>query len=179
MPEVSEVTVTTDLAEATRDGLRRLAKAVVVITTRWKGERFAMAATAVNEVSMDPPSMLACINRSASIHAPIAAGADFCINILSADQQHISRICSGANKGEARFEVGQWGETMIGVPRLMDAQSVLVCLNERHHDYGTHTVFLGRVVEVYTSPVVDPLVYVDGRYSSVRPAAGESAAVAR
>ncbi len=64
-----------DLNVGTRQALRRLAKAVVVITTRHADQRFAMSATAISELSMRPPSMLVCINRAASIHSPMQAGA--------------------------------------------------------------------------------------------------------
>jgi flavin reductase (DIM6/NTAB) family NADH-FMN oxidoreductase RutF len=144
--------------------LRRLAKAVAVITASHEGQRYAMAATAVNELSMDPPSMLVCVNRSASLHAPLAAGADFCINILHCDQERISRACSGTTKGEARFAVGAWG-TIQDIPILLDAQASIVCKNETKVCYGTHELFLGPVVAVRLHGDVMPLVYLDGRYT--------------
>ncbi len=154
----------TGLAEQTKQALRRLAKAVVVITASHHDRRYAMAATAVNELSMDPPSMLVCVNRSASLYAPLAAGADFCINILHCDQEAISRACSGATKGEARFAVGAWG-AIHSVPVLLDGQASIVCKNETRVCYGTHEVFLGPVVAVRLHGEVMPLVYLDGRYT--------------
>src|SRR5260370_40397805 len=99
-----------------RQALRRLAKAVVVITAHDHGQRFAMSATAVSELTIDPPSMLICVNRSASIYSPLQAGANFGINILHASHESISRACSGAMKGEARFAVGSWVQATNGVP---------------------------------------------------------------
>src|SRR3546814_7831757 len=75
------------VAESLRSGLRRLAKAVVVITAHRGDVRAAMTATAVSELSMDPPSLLICANRSASMFALLKDGADFCVNILDASQQ--------------------------------------------------------------------------------------------
>ena len=75
------MTDTSQTALALREGLRRLAKAVVVITCQHGGERFAMTATAVSELSMDPPSLLICVNRSASLHAPLSAKAA-CLSVL-------------------------------------------------------------------------------------------------
>lgn len=152
------------LAQQTRQALRRLAKAVVVITARHEERRFAMAATAVNELSMDPPSMLVCVNRAASLHGPLAAGVDFCINILHCGHEAISRACSGASKGEARFAVGSWG-AIESIPILLDAQASIVCRNEARVCYGTHELFLGPVMAVRVHGEVMPLVYVDGRYT--------------
>lgn len=76
-----------ELSLLMRDALRRHAKAVVVITCVHEGQRYAMAATACVEVSMNPPSFLICVNKSASIHLPLSSGAPkFGVNILSSTQ---------------------------------------------------------------------------------------------
>jgi len=156
-----------DIAAQMRAGLRRFAKAVVIITAQHGDQRFAMAATAVSELSMDPPSMLICVNRSASIHKPLSEGAGFCLNILHSSQEAISAVCSGKEKGELRFQQGAWAKSSGGLPYLEDAQACFMCRNDRAIDYGTHTMFIGQVDEVLTSGAVDPLVYVDGRYTTV------------
>src|SRR3546814_9845639 len=79
-----------------------MAKSVNVITCMHEGVRYAMAATAADALSMDPPSMIVSVNRSASLHAPLSAGANFCINVLSRQQEEISRACGGKLKGEER-----------------------------------------------------------------------------
>lgn len=155
--------------QALREGLRRLAKAVVVITCRHEGQRYAMAATAVSELSMDPPSLLICVNRTASLYAPLAAGADFCVNILHSDHSEISSVCSGREKGEARFAVGDWAAADDGCPVLADAQASFFCRNDRAFDYGTHHVVIGRVEEVAINGEVSPLIYADGRYGRLEP----------
>ncbi|MBC2776655.1 flavin reductase family protein [Parasphingopyxis marina] len=157
----------TTVAEALRDGLRRLAKAVVVITCRHEGQRYAMAATAVSELSMDPPSLLICVNRSASLYAPLSEGADFCVNILHSDHSEISTACSGKEKGEARFAFGNWGGAPDGCPVLADAQASFLCRNDKAFDYGTHHIVIGQVEEVAVNGSVSPLIYVDGRYARI------------
>jgi flavin reductase (DIM6/NTAB) family NADH-FMN oxidoreductase RutF len=154
------------MATVVRHALRRLAKAVTIITVKHAGQRYAMVATAVSEVSMDPPSMLVCVNKSASLHAPLSGGANFCINILHNSHSEISSLCSGSVKGEPRFAKGNWSPITSDIPRLLDAQASLVCKNERFVEFGTHGIFLGTVLETYTHGDVDPLVYVDGKYGS-------------
>jgi flavin reductase (DIM6/NTAB) family NADH-FMN oxidoreductase RutF len=147
-----------------REGLRRLAKAVVVITCRHEGQRYAMAATAVSELSMDPPSLLICVNRTASLHLPLSQGADFCVNILHSDHEEISAACSGKVRGEARFGVGKWGETPEGCPVLEGAQASFFCRHAQAMTYGTHDIVIGQVESVLIQGDVSPLVYADGRY---------------
>src|ERR1044072_6977104 len=118
-------------ALALREGLRRLAKAVVVITCEHEGARFAMTATAVSELSMAPPSLLICVNRTASLHTPLAAKAGFCVNILHRSHAEISTLCAGKEKGEARFSLGRWQDEEGGVPYLADAQASFMCRHEQ------------------------------------------------
>jgi flavin reductase (DIM6/NTAB) family NADH-FMN oxidoreductase RutF len=153
--------------EDLRLALRRLAKAVVVITTREGSQRYAMAATAVSELSMEPPSMLICVNQTASIYPILAAGAPFAINILPFDRSDIAALCSGAAKGEARFGMGDWRLPEIDAPFLADAQASIMCSNERMIAYGTHGIFIGNVRNVSVCGDPDPLVYMDGRYVRV------------
>lgn len=155
-----------EIANALRIGLRALAKAVTVISCRHGDTRYAMTATAVNELSMDPPSMLICVNKSAGLFIPLAAGAHFCINILQASQAEISALCSGKVRGEARFAVGSWGDSTLGPPYLQEAQASFVCRNVCKQEFGTHGIFVGQVEQVYMREQNDPLVYMDGRYGA-------------
>jgi flavin reductase (DIM6/NTAB) family NADH-FMN oxidoreductase RutF len=149
-----------------RAALRCLAKAVVVITCGHLDRRYAMAATAVSELSMDPPSLLVCVNRAASIFEPLTHADYFGVCILHSSQRIISENCSGALKGEARFAFGNWGESETRVPYLRDAQACIFCTKEHRIEYGTHGVFIGRVLSAHSSDQVSPLIYVDGGYRS-------------
>jgi flavin reductase (DIM6/NTAB) family NADH-FMN oxidoreductase RutF len=154
------------LAAQTRLALRRLASAVAVVSCRDRQARHAMTATAVNAMSMQPPSMIVCVNRAASFHAAISAADSFAINILHRSQVEISTGCGGKARGEDRFGFGAWSEEG-GVPVLTDAQARIVCAKEARFDYGSHTIFIGRVIAVGMHGVVDPLIYVDGHYTGL------------
>src|SRR3546814_13546368 len=99
---------------------------------------------------MDPPSMIVSVNRSASLHAPLSAGANFCINVLSRQQEEISRACGGKLKGEARFALGKWLEGVDGVPLLADFQASSLCKNEVLCSYGLHRTFIVKVSPTFT-----------------------------
>jgi len=152
------------LADAMALAMRRLAKAVCIVTTRYEGQRMAMAATAIDSLSFDPPSLLVCINRTASIFPAFSARADFNINILGQAQQHLAERCNGPVKGEARFGEGAWIDD--DVPWLTDAQAVVCCRHDGEFHYGTHGVFVGRVLGIRVHGDVDPLIYADGLYGS-------------
>ncbi len=146
--------------------MRRVARSVTVISSAHDGRRYSMSATAVDSLSTDPPSLLICVNRDASLYPPLDAGAAFCVNVLSARHEDLAIDCGGRLKGEARFTSGDWQVSSHGVPYLRDAQASLVCEQDGRFEYGTHTVFIGRIREVRMSGDVDPLVYLDGAYTA-------------
>lgn len=152
------------LAAQTKMALRRLASAVAVVSCRDGQARHAMTATAVNAMSMDPPSMIVCVNRATAFHGAISAATRFAINILHRSQIDISMGCGGKARGEDRFGHGAWGED-AEVPVLTDAQACVICTKEATFDYGSHTIFIGRVTSVGIHGEVDPLIYVDGKYT--------------
>jgi flavin reductase (DIM6/NTAB) family NADH-FMN oxidoreductase RutF len=155
-----------ELAAQTKLALRRLASAVAVVTCRDSEGRHAMTATAVNAMSMDPPSMIVCVNRASTFHAGINRAESFAINILHRSHESISAQCGGKARGEERFGSGAWGEEG-GVPVLADAQARIVCAKEARFEYGSHTIFVGRVSSIGIHGVVDPLIYVDGHYTGL------------
>lgn len=146
--------------------MRRLAKSVTIITTSNGHERFAMSATAVDSLSTEPPSLLICVNKTASLHAVLEAGADFCVNILGLEQEELSHLCSGPIKGEARFQRGNWLSSAEGIPYLADAQSAILCRQDGNFSYGTHSIFIGRIQQIHNGAAITPLVYLDGAYTT-------------
>ncbi len=156
--------------DAFRSALRKLTRSVVIITSSFEGKRYAMAATAVCELSMSPPSMLVCVNRGSSIHPPLEAGAPFAINVLAKYHLDIAHACSGALKGEDRFSVGTWTYGKENVPILADACASIICTKTGQLDHGTHSVILGNVIDVISSSDGSSLVYSDGAYGKFFPA---------
>src|SRR6185295_16487338 len=83
-------------------GMRSLAGAVNIITCRHDGHIFGMTATAVCSATAEPPTVLACINRSTTTHEAVARAEIFCVNVLRHEDRELSGLFSGVQKGEAR-----------------------------------------------------------------------------
>jgi flavin reductase (DIM6/NTAB) family NADH-FMN oxidoreductase RutF len=148
-----------------RQAMRRVASTVNVISICVGGEPMGITATAVSSISMDPPSLLICINRAASVHAPFGGVTHFRVNVLHRDQEDIARMFSDRSQGALRFSAG-WNVDCARPPRLLDAQASILCRRIDHHQFGTHSIFIGVVEEVAVRDDVHPLVYLDGRYLS-------------
>jgi flavin reductase (DIM6/NTAB) family NADH-FMN oxidoreductase RutF len=82
-------------AEAFRQGMRRLAAGVTIVTTIHDGERSGLTATAVTSLSVDPPQLLVCVNREAGSHDLIRRGERMCVNVLSHAHKNLAARFAG------------------------------------------------------------------------------------
>lgn len=155
---------TDTLQFAFRTAMRDMAGTVAIISTEVEGERHGMAATSVISLSMDPPSVLFCVNRDASIHGPLMRRSAAAINILGNDQASLCKVFSGGEKGAARFRHGTWHTGPEGLPCLAEAVETLVVRCQEQFAHGTHTVFSGDILNVLPGTARSPLVYLNGTF---------------
>jgi flavin reductase (DIM6/NTAB) family NADH-FMN oxidoreductase RutF len=147
--------------------MRRLAASVSIITCSHEGRRAGMTATAVTSLCLAPPSLLVCVNCSASIYPLIIASNSFCVNVLNDRQGAIAALFGGKVPQNKRFGMHGWQASETGLPYLDDAQSVAFCSLEHQLQYGTHSVFVGQVTSVRITGEVAPLIYADGVLSGI------------
>ncbi|WP_239923644.1 flavin reductase family protein [Agaribacterium haliotis] len=156
-----------DLADGLRQGMRRLASGVCVISgfSETLG-RAAMTASSVTSVSDEPPSLLVCVNKSAQMDEVLKGSEHFCVNILSSEQQEVSEVCATPELGEERFSVGTWQQYQkSGLYYLQHAPAVFVCAKQKVFEHGTHSIYVANVDEVLVSDLKQQaLVYAEGRY---------------
>jgi flavin reductase (DIM6/NTAB) family NADH-FMN oxidoreductase RutF len=167
-----------ELRASFKRAMRRFPAAVSVITSADQSRSHGMTATAVTSVSLDPPSLIACINRSTLLHDIMLLGRHFCVNVLRRDQAELSTAFSGAMSPEARFGLGAWLTSADGMSYLADAQVNIFCRKVAAVPYGTHTIFIGEAEAVNIHDPIEPLIYQDATYcfSVVRESPPQSAA---
>ena len=154
-----------ELLDAFRSAMRHVAATVYAVTTGTVGERHGILATAVSSLSFEPPSLLVCVNRTASLHEPLACAETFCVNVLGLGNREIAEMFEKA-RGEDRFAVGDWREE-YGVPVLANAQSYFICRTAHRHEFGTHTIFIGELVDAHHREDAAPLTYYDRHYIDI------------
>jgi flavin reductase (DIM6/NTAB) family NADH-FMN oxidoreductase RutF len=147
-----------------RKAMRSLASTVSVISTADKAGRFGMTATAVCSLSIDPPAILICLNRSASLHQPLLGAGMFCVNVLHADQDALAQAFSRKDSGD-RFAWGNWKTDERGIPVLADAQASVFCDVNGNYNHGTHSIVIGAVHGVLARDQIHPVLYQDGQYT--------------
>ena len=131
------------VAHQFRRSMRALTSAVSVISTAHQGRMFGMTATAVTSVSMEPPSLLVCINKSATVHDALLGCRRFYVNLLHAQQSNVASAFS-SKPVETRFANGEWTTDAVGIPFLVGAQANVLCDVDDTHSYGSHTIVIGK-----------------------------------
>jgi flavin reductase (DIM6/NTAB) family NADH-FMN oxidoreductase RutF len=152
-------------ADEFRSVLGRFPSGVTIVTTRAEdGSDQGMTVSAFCSVSLHPPLILICIEKTASAYAALTSAASFIVNILSADQEQIARRFSIVDID--RFEGVGYTRSQNGIAVLDDVLGVLECAREAMHDAGDHTVIVG---EVESARVNDgaPLLYYRGGYAQL------------
>ncbi len=150
-------------------GMRKLAAGVNVVTVCEGDALDGLTATAACSISADPPHLLVCVNATAGAHGPIQRAGAFCLNVLSEDQIGIARRFAGMDGSDRsdRFGLGHWTCLSSGAPALDGALASFDCLVVREIVASTHTIFIGRVLEVRTTDEGAPLIYHESRFVAV------------
>jgi flavin reductase len=158
-------------AELFKQGMRRLAAGVSLITTRdGNGSPHGLIATSVTSVSLVPPSLLVCVNKSASSHDTFASSGAFCVNLLAEDASDIALQFSSSKLRELRFAEGNWSELVTGSPVLTDAIASFDCRISNIVEASSHTIFIGEVVDIeLPHQSFAPLLYLDGSFARCLP----------
>jgi flavin reductase (DIM6/NTAB) family NADH-FMN oxidoreductase RutF len=148
-----------------RTAMRTVASTVFLITTTVQHRSVALLATSVTSLSVDPPTLLVCINRMASIHNALGIGAQFCANVLAPDDLAIAQHCVKA-KGCERFAVGDWRYDEPSAPWLASAPACIFASVVSITRWHTHSVVFGNVTSASVNRATGPLLYADGSYGT-------------
>lgn len=154
-----------------RDVIGRFTSGVTVITTAVDGARFGTTASAFSSLSMDPPMVLVCLNKTSETQAAVLKAGAFVVNILSEGQQDLAyRFAGKGDKfGDLEHDTGRGG-----VPVLHGTLAHLECEVGETVTGGTHTVFLAHVT-VAAGHDGTPLTYYRGRFGRLESVREEEA----
>jgi len=152
-----------------REAMRHLAGGVSVVTTGKGRLRTGLTATSVTSLSAEPPTLLVCINKTASALLTLRESMTFAVNILADGHQDVADRFAGRSGvfGAARYEGAHWGQLATGTPILTDALANLDCRVENISEWHTHAIVIGRVVAIKAAGGPSPLVYWRGAYASL------------
>ena len=149
-----------------RSVLGRFASGITVVTTRdGEGRDMGLTVSAFCSVSLHPPLIQVCVERTASIYGALGEAERFGVNVLAAEQEALSRRFASIDSTR-RFDGLGYERGESGVVLLDDALAHLECRRVAQHDAGDHTLFIGEV-ESATARDARPLLYYRGGYAQL------------
>lgn len=150
-----------------RDALRHWASGVTVVTTRDSdGNLHGLTVSAFSAVSLAPPLVLVCVDKTTYSYQAFAKSRIFAVNILSENQHQISH--QFALPVAEKFAGIEFADGIAGVPLLAGALVNLECRLVFNYDGGDHSILVGEI-ERTTIRTGKPLLYFNGNYGKIEP----------
>jgi 3-hydroxy-9,10-secoandrosta-1,3,5(10)-triene-9,17-dione monooxygenase reductase component len=135
---------------------------VTVVTAIGPNGPSGATANAVTSLSLDPPMMLACLDRGSRTLTSVRAQGRFGVNALAAGQEELARQFSGKHPEAEKWEGVEW-EEHLELPRLQGALMWVACELRDLIDGGDHLILTGKVLEA-SSVDGRPLIFHRGDY---------------
>lgn len=160
-----------------RAAMRQLPGGVSVITAGIGEDRTGLTVTSVVSLSADPPTVLVCINRTASAMPVIATYRHFAVNVVGGAQKQVAENFAGRGglRGPHRYRDAKWSVLETGASVLEGATAVLDCEVESLIERHSHVIVIGRVVASRVADAAGGLIYWRGDYRPQGAAALERA----
>ena len=139
------------------------ATGVSVITAQGDEGPAGATANALSSLSLEPPLALVCFDLSSRTLAAVRESERFCINMLSAGQEDVSRLFATKKSQEEKFaEIDH--HLVQGVPVIDNSLAYLVCGLDSELRRGDHVIAIGQVLESGVEVAASPLLFSRGVY---------------
>jgi 3-hydroxy-9,10-secoandrosta-1,3,5(10)-triene-9,17-dione monooxygenase reductase component len=135
---------------------------VTVVTGLSGDDPGGLAVNSFTSVSLVPALVAFCVARESMTWSRLRPGGRFCVNMLAADQEALSRAF--AARGPDRFEGVGWRAAPSGSPILEGVLAWIDCTVDAEHDAGDHRIVVGRVTALDVDHEGRPLVFYRGGY---------------
>jgi flavin reductase len=154
--------------------MARFATGVSVVAARHGPLLAGMTANAIASISIDPPLMMASVNRKSETHGAIIGSHSFAINVLASSQRSLAECFAQPTTAEKlrRFCDAAWHESETGSPVLEGVIAYFDCRLVERHAAGDHTIFIGEIVAAGYDPEAEPLIWFGARYRALAAGAG-------
>jgi flavin reductase (DIM6/NTAB) family NADH-FMN oxidoreductase RutF len=140
---------------------RQFVTGVTVVTTMDGDTPKGLAVNAFSSISLEPPTVMVCVQRTSSTHDCLFRASHLAINILSTDQLDVVNRFAG--KSPDKFAGLGWHAAPFGSPFIERSSAQVETEIRERLQASTHTVFICRVVDAAVSDRT-PMVYSAGRF---------------
>lgn len=146
-----------------RHVIGHLAGGVTVVTASGPSGVHGMTASSVTSLSLEPPTLICCLNRRSTTGQVVARAGRFAVNILEEGQANLAERFALNLPHEEKFAGVALANDPGAPPLLADALAHLVCRVREVVDGGTHLLFISDVEQAETRPG-RPLAYYRGTF---------------
>ncbi len=155
-------------APGMREVMGHFATGISVVTTRaGDGAPIGTTANAISSVSLDPPLLLACLDRSSQTLAAIRETGTFAVNVLATHQQEHSERFAARGDAARPHEIA-FDDHPLGVPVLPGALATIACEVKAIHRAGDHDIVVGHAQGLsHSGTSTAPLLFYRGGYSEL------------
>ena len=148
-----------------KEAMSHFASGVTVVTTEHAGTRYGITVASFASVSLHPPLVMVCIEKSAKSHDAIHNAGYFGLSILGQSQADVSGRF--ASKADDKFAGITTRRSEHGMPLIDGAICTLECRVHSELPGGDHTIYVGEVLDSSTSDGA-PLVYFRSSYREIK-----------
>lgn len=145
-----------------RHAMRHVPTGVTVVTSLKDGEPRGITVNSFASVSLEPPSLLICVNREARSYLFISTSRIFCVNVLAGEQRRLAEHFSGKVR-ERQFAEIDYQVDATGAPVLKEAIAHFDCELAHEYQVGSHSILIGRVLSC-EARAGSPLGYFNGGF---------------
>jgi len=145
-----------------KTALQQCSYGVYIVSAHGDGKLNGQIANTVCQVSSEPASVSVCINKQNLTHDLIMKTRTFGVSVLSEEtpMQFIGRFGFRSGRDGDKLDGVQYKLGQTGTPIVLDhSVSYMDCELIGSMDAGTHTIFLGRVLDAETSGPGKPMAY--------------------
>lgn len=139
---------------------------VTIVTARDGDTVHGMTVSAFTEVSLEPPLVLVCADKSSNTHAVIEKGGVFAVNVLAQGQEALSNRFASKKDEWKRFDGLEVDAGSTGAPILRGTVGAFDCRVVSAHDAGDHVVYIGEVAWIRVDAGAEPLLHQSGCYGA-------------
>ena len=140
---------------------KRFVTGVTVVTTLADGIPKGLAVNAFSSISLDPPMILVCVQKSSSTYESLFCATHLAVNILSADQMDVASTF--ATKKTDKFAEVDWRSGPHGSPLINGSSAVMEAEICERLQASTHSIFIARVRHAEVDDA-DSMVYSGGGF---------------
>ena len=148
--------------EALKGFNRQFITGVTVVTSvEADGTPRGLAANSYASVSLDPPLVLVCVQKTSSTYPALFASKFLGINILSTQQRET--VATFASKTPDKFAELDWHAGPNGSPLIAGSSAAIEAEIKERFQARTHTIFIAKVTHAEVSDL-SPMIYARGRF---------------